>query len=56
VQTCGEILNDPYDNVLIEAFYFSGDMAEICCNTAYHQSASRHEFARNAATQTLRGA
>jgi len=33
IQNCGEILNSLYDNVPIEALYFSGDMAEIRTDT-----------------------
>jgi F-type H+/Na+-transporting ATPase subunit beta len=33
VHTCGEILDGKYDDVPVEALYFSGDMTEICGNT-----------------------
>jgi F-type H+/Na+-transporting ATPase subunit beta len=33
VRTCKEILDGQHDDVPVEAFYFSGDMAEIKGNT-----------------------
>ena len=32
VRTCHQILDGQYDDMPVQAFYFSGDIAEITCN------------------------